>query len=54
MEHALAQIGLIENEMQDYYYQRSEAWQDGDKGADFLQKLEELQQVRDMAADWLD
>jgi len=39
---ALAQVS---QEMQEYYDERSEAWQESERGADFAQRLEAVQEV---------
>ena len=38
---------MICDEMQDYYEDRSETWQESEKGEDFTEKMEEIQELRD-------
>ncbi|MGO8669839.1 MAG: hypothetical protein ACLQVD_00485 [Capsulimonadaceae bacterium] len=42
---ALALLQTIEQEMQQYYDQRSERWQEGDKGAEFQERLDAVTQA---------
>ena len=40
-------IEMICDEMQDYYEDRSETWQESEKGEDFTEKMEEIQELRE-------
>ena len=53
MEHARTFVENVKQEREDYYDERSEAWQDSDKGADFQQGTEAFDAVLD-AMDGLD
>ena len=44
-------LETIQREMQDYYDERSEAWQEGDKGNAFQERLDRLD---DFLAEWED
>ena len=47
LEHARILVDTVKQEREDYYDERSEAWQDSDKGADFQQGNEALDAVLD-------
>ena len=53
---AMAQIEMlmtqIQGEMEAYHDQRTERWQDGEKGYEFLQKLEDLNAALDAVTTW--
>ena len=43
----LARVALetVQQEMQDYHADRSELWQESEKGADFLQRVEAIEEM---------
>ncbi len=49
--HALAALETIQSEMQAYFDDRSETWQESDKGEAFQERIEAL---ADKLADWTD
>ena len=51
IEHAHQLLGTVQNEMQAYYDARSLAWQDGERGESFLERLEALGEVHDAVAE---
>jgi hypothetical protein len=53
LEYARTMVEAVKQEREDYYDERSETWQDSDKGADFQQDTEALDAVLD-AMDGLD
>jgi hypothetical protein len=53
LEHARTFFEAVKQERDDYYDERSEAWQDSDKGSDFQEDTEALDAVLD-AIDGLD
>lgn len=53
LENARTFVETVIQEREDYYGERSEAWQDSDKGCDFQQNTEALDAVLD-AFDGLD
>ena len=42
---AQSDLETVQREMQDYYDERSEAWQEGEKGDDFQERLDRLDVV---------
>lgn len=42
----------IQSEMEDYHDQRSERWQESEKGYEFLQKLEDLNAALEAVTTW--
>lgn len=47
-------LSVLLTEMETYYEQRSEPWQESERGTAFLQRLENLQEAREAmeALDW--
>jgi len=52
MTRIVAQLELIENEMTEYYDQRTERWQESDKAETFYNNRELLRTIIDFAQDW--
>jgi hypothetical protein len=46
-------LEIIRDEMQDYYDQRSERWQESERGEDFQERIESLSTIVDDTNDWL-
>jgi hypothetical protein len=42
----------IQSEMESYYDDRSEQWQESDRGTDFQEKLEGLTEILDAVSEW--
>ena len=51
--HAESLVTLVQTEMEAYYDDRSETWQEGERGDEFQQKLQDLSNVTDAIGDWL-
>jgi hypothetical protein len=45
IQHALLLLGTAQEEMQAYYAQRSERWQESERGEAFLERLQALQET---------
>nr|ACX33970.1 hypothetical protein [uncultured bacterium RM44] len=52
MTRIAAQMEVIETEMTDYFDDRTERWQEGDKAETFDQNLNILRILIEMAQDW--
>jgi len=56
LEHARLLVASIGQEMENYYGDRSELWQDSDKGEEFTARLEAIQelheQIEEIADQW--
>lgn len=52
MTRIVAQMEVIENEMNEYYDERSERWQESDKAETFYNNRELLRTIIDFAQDW--
>lgn len=50
---ALHLLDTMHTEMQEYYNQRSETWQDSERGEAFQERLQALQEAYDVFADLL-
>lgn len=46
-------LATVQEEMQDYYDQRSETWQESERGADFLERMQAIDDAQSAAADLL-
>lgn len=51
IQHAHQLLGIAQAEMQVYYDQRSTAWQEGERGESFLERLEALGEAYDAVAE---
>ncbi len=51
IRQAVDLLQTAEEEMQDYYEARSEAWQESDRGDTFLERLQALQEAHSAVAD---
>ena len=50
-EHAVGLLGAMEAEMQDYYDQRSDAWQESERGESFLERIAAVQEAGSLMHD---
>lgn len=46
-------IMTVEAEMESYYDDRSERWQESERGEEFQQKLDDLRNILESVADWM-
>lgn len=46
-------LQTVQEEMQDYYDRRSDSWQESDRGADFLERMQAIQDAQSVTADLL-
>jgi hypothetical protein len=53
MAHAESLVTQVQSEMEGYYDDRSEVWQQDERGDDFQQKLQDLNGVLDAISDWI-
>jgi hypothetical protein len=51
--NACGLLEIIRDEMQDYFDQRSERWQEGERGEDFQERIESISTIVDDTNDWL-
>ena len=47
------QMKTIESEMQSYYDQRSERWQDSERAEEFQERLDDLSSALELVTDWI-
>ena len=47
LNQALSQLETVRDEMQEYYTERSQTWQEGERGEEFQQKLDTLEELID-------
>lgn len=47
LRHSLRFLDIVQTEMQDYYDERSEVWQESEKGDAFQERLQAVQEVYD-------
>ena len=52
MARIVAQMEVIENEMSEYYDERTERWQESNKAETFYNNRELLRAIIDFAQDW--
>lgn len=45
---SLAMLGCVRHEMDGYYQERSEAWQEGERGEAFLERMDSLSEIIDL------
>jgi hypothetical protein len=48
LAYAVSHIANVRDEMQAYHDERTERWQQSDKAADFLERLDTLEQIYDL------
>jgi len=46
-------VTQVQSEMEDYYDDRSETWQDSDQGKEFQERLQDVSDVLDAVSNWL-
>lgn len=46
-------LRTVQEEMQDYFHERSETWQQGERGEAFLESLQAVQEAQDTAEELL-
>jgi hypothetical protein len=47
------QMTQIEAEMQSYYEERSQRWQESERAEEFQQKIDDLAAARDLVTEWI-
>jgi hypothetical protein len=47
------QMRTVEAEMESYYDERSERWQESERGEDFQQRIEDLRAALELVTEWI-
>ena len=53
MSNIEAQMMRIQAEMEFYYHERSERWQESDRATEFEQKMDDLREALDLVTEWI-